>query len=161
MNDPVADLANDLPGDEIAVGREFCVFSYAGVHYALVLDAVKEAIRLPLGCPITFSHESVIGMVNLRGTPLPAIDAFAAADMPGLRMKGVSAGVAVDWLVLDGQSPACMRVEQVGFVDRIADETIEPLGSHPCLAGIARIRGLDVVVLNAQQLLSCFGAMAS
>ena len=121
-------------------------------RYALAVEQVREVLRSSALTPVPGSPPTVLGVLNLRGEILPALDASA-----------LLASAPVE------QADAIVVVETAGnraglAVDRVIDIISVPLGLEPSdderLAGSALIDGVLVGIVDVRRLLEGVGAGA-
>ncbi|MDZ4064637.1 MAG: chemotaxis protein CheW [Coriobacteriia bacterium] len=54
--------------------RPFVIFRLGDEEYGLAIDRVRSIIRFEQATPVPRSAESVLGVINLRGTVIPVLD---------------------------------------------------------------------------------------
>lgn len=118
--------------------REWLRFQVAGREYAIALDAVTEvtAAREPNFVPLV--PVEIGGILNVRGEPLPAVDARALTGAPGER----SARPA---LVLEkGAIRIGLLVDGVTRIERGLAASEEPFDADPP----AEVAGVEWIWLD-------------
>src|ERR1700730_17898172 len=91
-------LASDLLSDELAEisgssqhalpSRQFCVFRAGRERFCLPVLEVEEVVDWPLVTRVPLGPPFLMGVFNLRGTIIPAVDiAVTAGRRPGLSQR--------------------------------------------------------------------------
>jgi purine-binding chemotaxis protein CheW len=117
-----------------------------GEHYALRVEGVREIARRDRVTPVPGAPPAVLGVWNLRGDVVAAID---LAAMLGLAPDGGEGRVIV---VEDGELRAGLAVEEVLDVAALP-EALEPVDSR-YLAGAALVDRTQVGVIDLPALLA-------
>jgi chemotaxis signal transduction protein len=79
-----ADVPVAADSDAISVGFDRIVaFHLAGQRYAVPIDVVQEIQQIVAFSEVPTSGGTVVGMINLRGTVIPAVDARALIGLAG------------------------------------------------------------------------------
>lgn len=131
--------------------KSFLTARVSGVHVGFPLDAVREVYPLPPVTPVPGSAPRVVGLVNVRGDVVAAMD---TASMLGLPAGTSAMAVAV----ADGDATCAFVVDEVGQVLEEQDlDALPPTLSGPLLSagiGIGRAEDGHVVVVDAGRLLA-------
>ncbi|HKZ15613.1 MAG TPA: chemotaxis protein CheW [Solirubrobacterales bacterium] len=117
-----------------------------GEHYALPVEGVREITRRDPITPVPGAPAAVLGVWNLRGDVVAAIDLAA--------MLGLAPGDGEGRIVVveEGRLHAGLAVEEVLEVEALPT-TLEPTGS-PFLAGATLVDGVQVGVVDLSALLA-------
>lgn len=93
-------------------GRKFMIFSLASKRYAVPLSAVKEVIGAPEVTPLPNVPDYYIGMFNLRGQIISAVDLRIKLKTGDARVEG---------------KKTCVVIFSIGdiLVGAVVDEVIE------------------------------------
>jgi len=82
---PELDIDNEPAGDESAecvIVDQVVAFYLGGQRYALPIDRVQEIQQIVALAEVPEVDEAIIGMVNLRGQVIPAVDARLLIGLP-------------------------------------------------------------------------------
>lgn len=130
--------------------KKYLVFRLNEHQYAVPLSDVKEVIGLPTVVPVPQSPHYLVGLINLRGKVISAIDLKKKLEMT--KPADVIKRPAV--ILVDGQSTTigCV-VDSIQEVLSIKEEEIEraveanvPV-SNSYIEGIARFEGKPMILL--------------
>jgi len=130
-------------------GEYVCTFWNAGECFALDTVLVAEVVAVARVTPVPLSPSWLLGLHNLRGTPLVIADLFQVLDLPG---GGSYAGGPMDVLVLRTAAVLVgIRIERIGAVhgyDGVVRESAAA-PEHPAVKGLLKIasRGGQVATL--------------
>ena len=104
------------------------VFSAAGLRYALPIEAVREVQRIVAFCPVPGANDGLIGMFELRGEVVAAID-FGEMVGLGTTERGLDTPMVV---MQSGAHRAALVVDEVEDVVDMDDRTMRAVpGLHP------------------------------
>jgi len=117
-----------------------------GEHYALPVEGVREIARRDRITPVPGAPPAVLGVWNLRGDVVAAIDLAA--------MLGLAPGDGEGRIVVveEGERHAGLAVEEVLEVEALPT-TLEPVDS-PYLAGATLVDQVQVGVIDLHALLA-------
>jgi purine-binding chemotaxis protein CheW len=130
--------------------RKYLVFRLHDNQYAVPLSDVKEVIGLPNVVPVPQSPAYLLGLINLRGKVISAIDLKKKLDMPKVGDQVKRPAV----ILIDGDSTTigCV-VDSIQEVLSIKEEEIEksvkenvPV-SNTYIDGIARFDSKPMILL--------------
>lgn len=130
--------------------KKYLVFRLNDHQYAVPLSDVKEVIGLPNVIPVPQSPNFLIGLINLRGKVISAIDLKKKLDMPKHAEQIKRPAV----ILVDGESTTigCV-VDSIQEVLSIKEEEIErsveqnvPV-SNTYIEGIARFEEKPMILL--------------
>jgi len=137
-----------------AVAFDALVFHVAGHAFGLPIAHVREVLRVVRLSPIPDAPAGVLGMLNLRGAPVPVLDL-------GRRVAGRSLVWGLDTPIVIAERSTGPLGLLVGRVDAVvpvaAGELLQAGGdmaSHPAVAGIVDRGGAFLHVLDAELLLA-------
>ena len=137
-----------------ARSRSFCFFERRGRHFALPVLAAREVVVGEGVTPVPQAPQHVLGVINLRGTLLPLINADSFLGLPASE-----APASYEALVVESEGV------QLGLlVDRVGDvRPIDLLEVHPAPAmdqampvyrGVWSSPEADVLLLDVDQLVN-------
>lgn len=102
----------------MAVGAQICVFILGGARFAVDIERVREIVRFRSTTAIPYAPPMIVGLLNLRGRVVPALDLRVAF--------GVAAPDAEEKISIVAE----LEDELVAFiVDDIVDIVEVPRGS--------------------------------
>ena len=117
-----AGAASEAPAQEI----EMLSFRLGGEEYAVMVDDVREVVKLRDVTAVPNAPAHVLGVISLRGRMLPVIDLFKRLGLtPGVR-DGKSRIVVVS----PDEEDAGLVVDRVTGVLRILPDAIKPSPEH-------------------------------
>ena len=137
--------------------RDLVTFRLAEQMYALPIEPVVRIIEMVTITPIPHVGNTVEGVINVRGEPIPVINLrrhFGLSEVPlGLRTPIV--------LVQSGKQTYGLIVDEVTDVlslspddiSRVADLMPEGMAESPILSGIAHVEHETVLLLDVEHLL--------
>lgn len=144
--------------------RKYLVFMLNGYLYGTPLSDIKEVIGLPEFVPVPQNPDYLLGLINLRGRVISAIDLKKKLDMK----KTVEIKRPAVILVEDGSKVMGCVVDAVKEVLSIRDEEIEveiresvPVASR-YLTGAARFAsGPMILMLDLKRIASTEPAISA
>jgi purine-binding chemotaxis protein CheW len=111
-----------IPGAENEDTIPFLVCNVAEEMFAIDVSKVREVIRLPKMSWVPGAHESVLGVINLRGSIIAVLD---LASLLGLRQDRDD-GTNTRIIVIDsGNVTVGLQVDSVSEVIRLKQEELE------------------------------------
>jgi purine-binding chemotaxis protein CheW len=141
------------------LGNSVCTFWIGKRCYALDTALVGEVVNVETTTPVPLAPSAVVGLFNLRGTPVALVDLANVLDLPeGYQGKGeqktalVLRKGSVLGAVLIDRMEVVIPVGQGYFTPRQGDE-------HPVVQGFLEVDvrgGLVLTVLDATALLQRF-----
>lgn len=126
-------------GARARAGEYVCTFWNAGECFALDTVLVAEVVAVPRVTPVPLSPPWLLGLHNLRGTPLVIADLFQVLDLPG---GGSYGGGAMDVLVLRTDEVLVgIRIERIGAVHGYDGVVREAAAApeHPAVKGLLKV----------------------
>lgn len=168
MNSNVQSTVNRLPGPPVVIGDEasgaemptrFVTFRVAGETYALDVLRVREVLRTADIVPVPGAPDSVLGVINLRGSIVPVVDARhrlgLAPPPPELSSRVL--------IMESGWQAVGLRVDSVSEVTTVCAGDYEPppaIGrGEParCLRGVVRRADEFMILVDVDDLLPSTG----
>jgi purine-binding chemotaxis protein CheW len=149
-------LTRETPGLQRSVCAQIdqlVVFQLAGERYAFPLDDVQEIQQIVALAEVPAGTDGVVGMVNLRGQVIPAVD---LSDRLGV--DPVSRGLNTPMLVARYRDLlVALIVDAVDDVLGLPDGCLQPAPTlhplFPVMHGVARLGEELVCVLDVARLL--------
>ena len=116
---------------------QLCTFLLDRRWFAVPVDDVQEVLRFQEMTRVPLAPKAVVGLINLRGRIVPAIDLRTRLELPPRANGCRPMNVVVR--TIDG--PKALLVDEIGDVLELANDTFEP--SPHTVRGPARdlIRG--------------------
>lgn len=119
-----------IPGQDNEDRVSFLVFNLADETFAIEVEKAREVIRVPKLSWIPGSHESVKGVINLRGSVIAVLDLAYLLGLPSSEELGRdcrviiidSAGMMVGMLVDSVNEVAAVAPSEMGHTMRTLDE---------------------------------------
>jgi chemotaxis signal transduction protein len=102
----------------VSAGRSFLAFRRAGRRFAVPVEEVREAARVPALTPLPGSAERCAGVALVRGTPVAVLDVVREETRPAAPQGLV--------LVLESR-PFALLVDAVDGVEGGSDATLVDL----------------------------------
>ncbi len=133
-------------------------FDVGTQEYALPIDAVVQVVRLPALTELSGAPPAVLGLLNMRGSYLPVIDAR--------RLLGVQAEIDLNKQVIivggaaangDLQPQMGLLVDRVHDVQTLANERIVALDQRnvtPFLRGIINLHQRSLLLFDEAALIA-------
>src|SRR5262249_49102684 len=128
---------------------ELLTFSVGVEEYALAITAIQEIIKVPEITELPRAPHGVLGIISLRGTIVPIVDARVLLH---LEREAPSRSSRILVLRADGD-PMGVLVDRVKNVVRIDAESVEPTPramqgtSSEFLRGVGRVAERLLIVL--------------
>lgn len=130
--------------------RKYLIFSLSGTVYGAPLSDIKEVIGLPKCVPVPNSPPYFIGLINLRGQVISAIDLKKKLSVPASGQEVQIKRPAVILTEIASITVGCL-VDSVQEVLNIADEQIEQsiefMRNHQLIRGVARFKERPMIIL--------------
>jgi chemotaxis signal transduction protein len=117
------------PLPEAPLGGRACVVLLGGRPFAVDVTDAREVVVLDTTTPVPGSPPSLIGVMNLRGTVLPVVEARPLLGLP-VRTRSDRALV-----VADGERRAAIVIE--GVLGLTALDDVQPAAGDLALAAVA------------------------
>lgn len=131
---------------------KFVVFSLQNERYAFPIESVERILAEVPITPVPRSPKLILGVFDLRGETLPAMDLRRRFEFPENRNVG-------NLIVVDtGFGKLAVRVDQVDGIVPVDQSEIEPTPKglqaegDPVLSGILNVNGELTVILQPQGL---------
>lgn len=134
----------------------FCIFSVAGLFFAISVHTVQEVIRHLEVTRMPLAPTTVSGLINLRGQIIPAIDARRCLDLE----DRPAAQPGIHLILRTGDGLVSLLVDDIGSVMEFAEADYE---SRPAtlqgklrhlVCGAYKLPGKLLLVLDLDRLLA-------
>ena len=123
---------------DIAQGEELVVFRLGDTRYAIPARSVREAYPLPQYVPLPGTPAFILGLVNVRGRLLTALDVRPLLDLP----SGAPQTDALLLIICVKNNEVALLTDAVLDIQRRADD-ITPTPSSMAGHGTAWLYGVD------------------
>lgn len=145
------------PGEE---SRQYLTFSLSGEMYAVAILNVKEIIEFGNLTEIPMMPTFIRGVINLRGQVVPVVDLSARFGGRPTEVGRRTCIVIVELSDGDSHQDVGVIVDAVSEVLEIATGDVEPPPTFGAkiradfIAGMGKVAGKFVIILNIQRVLS-------
>ncbi len=134
-------------------GMLVVTFALAGECYGLPIDDVQEVQQIVAFSQVP-SGGAVVGMLDLRGEVIPAVDVRLLVGLPEVEYS-----LDTPMLIArTGEGPVALLVDEVRDVMSVPTHALQPAPSlhtmHDVLAGVARVDDGLVSVVDLELLLA-------
>jgi purine-binding chemotaxis protein CheW len=142
---------------------ELLAFWVADEEYAIDIVEIQEIIKVPLITELPRAHETVLGIISLRGTIVPVLDLRRV-----LRLEEKPVGRPARILVVRaGDEPVGLLVDRVTSVVRFESEKIEPTPrtmrrqtTDELVRGVGRVGTRLIIVLDVNSVVNVMDSAA-
>ena len=141
--------------------HQYLTFALAGEMYAVGILNVKEIIEYGHLTEIPMMPAFIRGVINLRGAVVPVVDlSVHFGGKPSVVQKR-TCNVIVEIITDDAKHDMGIMVDAVSAVLEIQASDIEPPPAFGAkiradfIAGMGKVAGKFVIILDIQQVLSC------
>src|SRR5215471_4894011 len=143
--------------------RSVCVFWLGNHCYGIVASLVGEVFMVESCAPVPIAPPSVIGVFNLRGTPVALVDLSSVLELPGAQpVTEERAGANTMALVLrTGTLLVAAQIRKMEVVVPAGRALYSPpdqsAGEHPVVAGFLELPSrpdLTITLLDPEVLVS-------
>jgi purine-binding chemotaxis protein CheW len=147
-------------GEEAASGALHLAFRLAEEVYAIDILRIREIVEYTPPTPVPLMPPSVRGVINLRGAVVPVIDLAVRFGRQATGVGKRTCIVIVETEHAETSHVLGLLVDGVNAVMEIADDSIEPAPTFGTkvntefIAGMARIKGKFVIILDIAKVLS-------
>ena len=134
--------------------RLMCTFALADGLYAIPVDDVQEVIRNQELTPVPLAHTAVVGLINLRGQIVTAIDLRRRMN---LSPRPDDAAAPMNVVVRTADGPKAILVDDIGDVIEVTDDTFEPPPDtltdalRGVVLGVYKLRDQLLLALDTEQ----------
>jgi purine-binding chemotaxis protein CheW len=138
----------------------YCTFRVGGLLVGVDVERVQEVLHDPEVTPVPLAHESVLGLLNLRGQIVTAIDARRRLGLSERDAKEATSHVIVRCQADAVSLVVDIEAEVVDVTAEAIDEVPETLSSaiRDLLLGIRQLDTGLLLLLDADRTLSVTAA---
>ncbi len=132
---------------------QVCTFYVNSQMYGVEVESVQEVIRYQHMTEVPLAPDSVVGLINLRGQIVTAIDLRRRLDLPD-RPEGQ---LPMNVVVRSDDGAISFLVDQIGDVQEIAPANMEPLPetlqgvSRSMLSGAYKMKDRLLLILDTER----------
>lgn len=132
--------------------RQLCTFSVAGLQFGVDVTQVQEVIRNQPMTPVPLAPKVVIGLINLRGQIVTAVDLRLRLGLAARAATDVPANV----VVRDGDGVVSLLVDDIGDVLEVDQASFEappetlPAATKALIEGVYKLSPQLLMLLNTQ-----------
>ena len=132
---------------------QVCTFYVNSQMYGVEVESVQEVIRYQHMTEVPLAPDSVVGLINLRGLIVTAIDLRRRLDLPD-RPEGQ---LPMNVVVRSDDGAISFLVDQIGDVQEIAPANMEPLPetlqgvSRSMLSGAYKMKDRLLLILDTER----------
>ena len=140
--------------------QQYLTFMLSGETYAISIIRIKEIIQYGRLTEVPRTLNFIRGVINLRGAVVPVIDLGARFGKPSTPVGRGNSIIIIEVEIDDATHSVGVMVDALSAVLDISDSGIAPpptFGSNihaEFIAGMGKINGGFVIILNIQQVLS-------
>lgn len=142
-----------MPVADIGEVREAVVFMLGGQRYALPIEAVQEIQQIVAMNEVPETMPGIVGMINLRGEVIPAVDLRRALGMEA-REYALQTPMVIARL---GSSLVALVVDEVEDVRILPAGSVQAPGEYLDIAerliGVCRVESELIFLLDPERLL--------
>lgn len=149
-----------LGGQGLEEQQQYLTFMLSGETYAISILRIKEIIQYEQLTEVPRMPDFIRGVINLRGTVVPVIDLSARFGKPSMPVGRRNCIIIIEVAVGEETQSVGVMVDAVNAVLEIPSGEIEAAPSFGTniradfIAGMGKINGRFVVILNIQYVLS-------
>ena len=140
--------------------QQYLTFMLSGETYAIGILRIKEIIQYGQLTEVPRMPDFILGVINLRGAVVPVIDLSARFGKPPTSIGRRNCIIIIEVAIGEETQSVGVMVDTVNAVLEIPACEIEPaptFGTHiraDFIAGMGKINGKFVIILNIQHVLS-------
>ncbi len=140
--------------------QQYLTFMLSGETYAVGILRIKEIIQYGQLTEVPRMPDFIRGVINLRGAVVPVIDLSARFGKPPTSIGRRNCIIIIEVALAEETQHVGVMVDAVNAVLEIPANEIEPtptFGTHiraDFIAGMGKINGKFVIILNIQHVLS-------
>jgi len=160
----MASVAQKLPvtagNPELEEQQQYLTFMLSGETYAISIVRIKEIIQYGQLTEVPRMPDFIRGVINLRGAVVPVIDLSARFGKPSTQVGRRHCIIILEVAIGEETHSVGVMVDAVNAVLEIPNSEIEPAPTFGAnihsefIAGMGKINGKFVIILNIQHVLS-------
>lgn len=107
------------------MNSQYCTFTADGLEFAVAVEYVQEVLRSQVMTPVPRAPKEVLGLINLRGQIVTAVDLRAR-----LALAPAAEGDRMNVIVRSGSDVVSLVVDQIGDVIDTDGIRLQPVPSN-------------------------------
>jgi purine-binding chemotaxis protein CheW len=145
---------------ELEEQQQYLTFMLSGETYAISILRIKEIIQFGQLTAVPRMPDFIRGVINLRGAVVPVIDLSARFGKPPTTVGRRNCIIIIEVAIGDEAHNVGVMVDAVNAVLEIPAHEIEPAPTFGTqirtdfIAGMGKVNGKFVIILNIQHVLS-------
>ena len=145
---------------ELEEQQQYLTFMLSGETYAVSILRIKEIIQYGQLTEVPRMPDFIRGVINLRGAVVPVIDLNARFGKPQTAIGRRNCIIIIEAAIGEETQSVGVMVDAVNAVLEIPGSEIEPAPTFGTniradfIAGMGKINGKFVIILNIQHVLS-------
>ena len=149
-----------LGGQGLEEQHQYLTFMLSGETYAIGILCIKEIVQYEQMTEVPRMPAFIRGVINLRGAVVPVIDLNARLGKPPTQVGRRNCIIIIEVVIEEETHSVGVMVDAVNAVLEIPDSEIESAPTFGTnihaefIAGMGKINGKFVIILNIQQVLS-------
>ncbi len=157
---PAVQKSASLAGIQELEEQQYLTFMLAGETYAVSILPIKEIIQYGQLTEVPRMPNFIRGVINLRGAVVPVIDLSARFGKPSTTVGRRNCIIIIEVVIGEETQNVGVMVDAVNAVLEIPANEIEPTPTFGTniradfIAGMGKINGKFVIILNIQHVLS-------
>jgi purine-binding chemotaxis protein CheW len=142
--------------------RSICAFWIGNGCFAIDTELVGEVVSVSAMIPVPLAPKAVLGLFNLRGTPVPLVDLASVLSLPnGARPRTEQAGLTALVLRSKGLHAAVLIDRMEAVLAASGGRYVEPSqgSDHPAVKGFVEMvdrKGVVATLLDSRVLMDHF-----
>jgi purine-binding chemotaxis protein CheW len=156
----IAQTANQTAGVTLEDAQQYLTFMLSGETYAIGILRIKEIIQYGQLTEVPRMPAFIRGVINLRGAVVPVIDLSARFGKQATKVGRRNCIIIIEVVMGEETQNVGVMVDAVNAVLEISASEIEPAPTFGAniradfIAGMGKINGKFVIILNIQHVLS-------
>ena len=136
--------------------RQLCTFLMDGLTFGVPVDRVQEVMRFQPMTRVPLANHSIVGLINLRGQIVTAVDLRRRVGLPDRPAEQQPANV----VIRADDGGVSLLVDEIGGVIEVGDEAFEepphttPANVRPLLTGVYKLPGQLLLLLDVDRVLA-------
>ncbi|WP_232678143.1 chemotaxis protein CheW [Nocardioides sp. R-C-SC26] len=122
MTAPTLDRADHEAQHSAALARQYCTFWVDGLHFGISVEHVQEVLRYQQMTGVPCAPEAVLGLINLRGQIVTALDLRCRLGLPSRGADELPMNV----IVRSRGEVVSLLVDDIGDVMDADEFTLQP-----------------------------------
>jgi purine-binding chemotaxis protein CheW len=140
----------------VSTQSQFCTFLLDGLSFGVPVDRVQEVMRFQPMTRVPLAGASIVGLINLRGQIVTAVDLRRRIGLPERPADKTPANV----VIRSEDGGVSLLVDEIGGVLEIGEEAFEepphttPSNVRPLLTGVYKLPDRLLLLLDVDRVLA-------